>query len=74
MSYLLGPVPISLLASAKTCSQQKKGQNVTSLMPKCTVQELNLHRTVIDEQVRNLSRAELLSRPLAQAAWLNWCV
>src|SRR5258708_24173840 len=37
MSYLLSPVPISLLTIAKTFYQQKKGQNLTSLIPKFTL-------------------------------------
>ncbi len=39
MSYLLSPVPISLLTIAKTFYQQKKGQNLTSLIPKFTGRE-----------------------------------
>jgi len=37
MSYLLSPVPISLLTIAKIFYQQKKGQNLTSLIPKFTL-------------------------------------
>jgi hypothetical protein len=42
MSYLLSPVPISLLTSAKTFYQQKQGQNLTSLIPKFTVSRTEL--------------------------------